>query len=105
DAGIVFIGPTPEAIRLMGSKVAAKRAVEGNGVPTVPGYSGEQQDTATFAREAKRIGFPLMIKAAAGGGGKGMRAVSSSGELEEALAAAKREALAAFGDDAVFLEK
>ena len=105
SAGVVFIGPTPEAIRLMGSKVAAKRAVEANGVPTVPGYSGERQDTATFVREAARIGYPLMIKAAAGGGGKGMRAVSNPGELEEALAAAKREALAAFGDDAVFLEK
>jgi 3-methylcrotonyl-CoA carboxylase alpha subunit len=104
-AGVVFIGPPPEAIRLMGSKTAAKRAVEARGVPTVPGYAGEKQDLRTFEREAARIGFPLMIKAAAGGGGKGMREVASPGEFAEALAAAKREALAAFGDETVFIEK
>jgi 3-methylcrotonyl-CoA carboxylase alpha subunit len=104
-AGIVFIGPPPEAIRLMGSKTAAKRAVEARGVPTVPGYNGEAQDMRTFEREAARIGYPLMIKAAAGGGGKGMRAVTNPAEFGEALAAARREALAAFGDDTVFLEK
>ncbi len=104
-SGVVFIGPSADAIRLMGSKTAAKRAVEGRGVPTVPGYAGEKQDVRTFTREAARIGFPLMIKAAAGGGGKGMREVGAPGEFAEALAAAKREAQAAFGDDAVFLEK
>jgi 3-methylcrotonyl-CoA carboxylase alpha subunit len=107
-AGVVFIGPPPEAIRLMGSKTAAKRAVEARGVPTVPGYNpddGATQDASAFAREAARIGYPLMIKAAVGGGGKGMRAVASPAELAEALAAAQREALAAFGDASVFLEK
>ena len=105
DAGIVFVGPPPEAIRLMGSKTAAKRAVEAAGVPTVPGYAGEKQDERTMRREAERIGYPVLIKAAAGGGGKGMRAVRTPQELPEALAAARREAGAAFGDDAVFLEK
>ncbi len=105
DAGLVFIGPPPEAMRLMGSKTAAKRAVAAAGVPTVPGYAGEQQDARTMQREAARIGYPVMLKAAAGGGGKGMRVVHSREELPEALAAAQREALAAFGDGTVFLEK
>jgi 3-methylcrotonyl-CoA carboxylase alpha subunit len=105
EAGVVFIGPPAEAIRVMGSKTAAKRAVEQRGVPTAPGYAGGANDERVFLREAERIGFPLMIKAAAGGGGKGMRAVTDPGAFAEALAAAQREALAAFGDDAVFLEK
>jgi 3-methylcrotonyl-CoA carboxylase alpha subunit len=105
DAGVVFIGPPPDAIRLMGSKTAAKRAVEAAGVPTVPGYNGEHQDVKTIQREAGHIGYPVLIKATAGGGGKGMRTVQTREELPEALAAAKREALAAFGDDSVFLEK
>src|SRR5579871_879486 len=105
NAGIVFIGPPAEAIRLMGSKTAAKRAVEAAGVPTVPGYAGEQRDLRTMQREAGRIGYPVMIKAAAGGGGKGMRVVRQREDFAEALAAAQREALAAFGDDSVFLEK
>src|SRR5690348_11962090 len=105
EAGIVFIGPPPEAMRLMGSKTAAKRAVAAAGVPTVPGYAGEQQDLRTMQREAARIGYPVMLKAAAGGGGKGMRVVHSREELPDALAAAQREALAAFGDGTVFLEK
>ncbi len=104
-AGIVFIGPPPEAIRLMGSKTAAKRAVEADGVPTVPGYAGDARDSRTLRREAERIGYPLMLKASAGGGGKGMRAVLSPDAFDEALEAARREALAAFGDDSVFLEK
>jgi 3-methylcrotonyl-CoA carboxylase alpha subunit len=104
-SGVVFIGPTADAIRLMGSKTAAKRAVEGRGVPTVPGYPGEKQDLRTFEREAVRVGYPLMIKAAAGGGGKGMREVAVPAQFAEALAAAKREAQAAFGDETVFLEK
>jgi 3-methylcrotonyl-CoA carboxylase alpha subunit len=104
-AGVVFIGPPAEAIRTMGSKTAAKRAVEERGVPTVPGYAGGSRELRVFEREAERIGFPLMVKAAAGGGGKGMRAVTDPATFAEALAAAQREALAAFGDDAVFLEK
>ena len=89
----------------MGSKTAAKRAVEAAGVPTVPGYAAERRDLRTLLREAGRIGYPVMIKASAGGGGKGMRVVWSREEFADALAAAEREALAAFGDDAVFLEK
>lgn len=104
-AGIVFIGPPPEAIRLMGSKTAAKRAVERAGVPTVPGYMGDTRDARKLEREATRIGYPVMLKASAGGGGKGMRVVQSSAEFAESLAAAQREALAAFGDDSIFLEK
>jgi 3-methylcrotonyl-CoA carboxylase alpha subunit len=104
-AGVVFIGPPAEAIRLMGSKTAAKAAVERAGVPTVPGYAGEARDLRTMQREAARIGYPVMLKASAGGGGKGMRAVASKDELPDALAGAQREALAAFGDDSIFLEK
>jgi 3-methylcrotonyl-CoA carboxylase alpha subunit len=104
-AGVVFIGPPPEAIRLMGSKTAAKRAVEQAGVPTVPGYMGDTRDARKLEREAARIGYPVMLKAAAGGGGKGMRVVQSAAEFAESLAGAQREALAAFGDDNVFLEK
>ncbi|HEX8995211.1 MAG TPA: acetyl-CoA carboxylase biotin carboxylase subunit [Ktedonobacterales bacterium] len=105
DAGLVFIGPPPQAIRLMGSKTAAKRAVERAGVPTVPGYMGAARDTRTLEREAARIGYPVMLKAAAGGGGKGMRVVRGAADFGEALDAARREALAAFGDDTVFIEK
>ncbi len=105
DAGIVFIGPPPAAIRLMGSKIAAKEAVTAVDVPTIPGYQGAEQAPKKLLREAERIGFPVMIKAAAGGGGKGMRAVQDAGEFADALAAAQREALAAFGDATVFLEK
>ncbi len=105
DAGMVFIGPPPSAIRLMGSKIAAKHAVEAAGVRTVPGYSGPAKDGRALLREAQRIGFPIMIKAAAGGGGKGMRVVSEQSDFIESLEAARREAQAAFGDDGVFLEK
>ncbi|MGO8948623.1 MAG: acetyl/propionyl/methylcrotonyl-CoA carboxylase subunit alpha [Ktedonobacterales bacterium] len=105
EAGIVFIGPTAEAIRLMGSKTTAKQMVEDAGVPTVPGYAGRQRDLVRMQREAARLGYPVMIKAAAGGGGKGMRVVHRRAEFGEALAAAQREAQSAFGDDSVFLEK
>ena len=105
NAGIVFIGPPPEAIRLMGSKTAAKRAVERAGVPTVPGYMGAARDLKTLEREAARVGYPVMLKAAAGGGGKGMRVVQSAADFAESLEAARREALAAFGDESVFIEK
>ncbi len=105
QAGIVFVGPPAGVIRLMGSKIAAKRTAEAAGVPTVPGYSGEKRDARTLEREAAHIGYPVMLKAAAGGGGKGMRVVERPDRFREALAAAQREALAAFGDDAVFIEK
>ncbi|HEY7984764.1 MAG TPA: acetyl-CoA carboxylase biotin carboxylase subunit, partial [Ktedonobacterales bacterium] len=105
DAGFTFIGPPPAAMRLMGSKVAAKRAVEAAGVPTVPGYMGEARDARALLKEAQRIGFPLLIKASAGGGGKGMRVVAAPGEFAAALESARREAQAAFGDDSVLLEK
>jgi 3-methylcrotonyl-CoA carboxylase alpha subunit len=105
QAGIVFVGPPASVIRLMGSKIAAKRTAEAAGVPTVPGYSGEKRDARTLEREAAHIGYPVMLKAAAGGGGKGMRVVERPDTIREALEAAQREALAAFGDDAVFIEK
>jgi 3-methylcrotonyl-CoA carboxylase alpha subunit len=104
-AGIVFIGPPADAIRAMGSKSAAKQLMEKAGVPLVPGYHGEAQDLDTLAREADRIGYPVLIKASAGGGGKGMRIVESAAQLEDALASAKREAAASFGDDRVLIEK
>ncbi len=104
NAGIVFIGPPPEAIRAMGSKSAAKALMEKAGVPLVPGYHGDKQDPKRLAAEAKKIGFPVLIKATAGGGGKGMRIVESAKDFAEALASAKREAAAAFGDNRVLIE-
>ncbi len=103
--GITLIGPSPEAMTLMGSKIAAKETMEKAGVPTVPGYFGEDQSLERLQTEAQKIGFPLLVKASAGGGGKGMRVVHTLPELPDALAAAKREALNAFGDDTVFLER
>jgi 3-methylcrotonyl-CoA carboxylase alpha subunit len=105
EAGIVFIGPSAAAMRLMGSKIAAKQLAQEAEVPTVPGYDGASQSQATLLKEAERIGFPLLIKASAGGGGKGMRTVSSADDFLEQLAGAQREALAAFGDETVFLER
>ena len=104
-AGITFIGPPPSAIRAMGSKSAAKRIMEEAGVPLVPGYHGEDQSPDRLLREAERIGWPVLVKATAGGGGKGMRAVADAASFPAALAGAKREALAAFGDDRVLLER
>ncbi|MBP0491750.1 acetyl/propionyl/methylcrotonyl-CoA carboxylase subunit alpha [Pararoseomonas indoligenes] len=104
-AGITFIGPPPSAIRAMGSKSAAKALMERAGVPLVPGYHGEDQAPARLRAEADRIGYPLLIKASAGGGGKGMKVVENPAGLEEALALAKGEARAAFGDDHVLLER
>ena len=104
-AGLVFIGPSPAAIRAMGSKAAAKALMERHGVPVVPGYHGADQDPAHLLAEAERIGFPVMIKASAGGGGRGMRVVAGSGEFERALDGARREAKGAFGDDTVLIER
>jgi 3-methylcrotonyl-CoA carboxylase alpha subunit len=104
-AGIVFIGPSPGAIRLLGSKTAAKEIAEQAGVPTVPGYAGEDQSAERFLDEARRIGFPVMLKPTDGGGGKGMRALAGEEGFAEALAGAKREALGAFGSERMFLEK
>jgi 3-methylcrotonyl-CoA carboxylase alpha subunit len=104
-AGVVFIGPPAAAIRAMGLKSASKRIMEQAGVPLVPGYHGEDQSPALLRREADRIGYPVLIKASAGGGGKGMRIVEAAGEFAAALASCKREAASAFGDDAVLIEK
>ncbi|MHA1599303.1 MAG: acetyl-CoA carboxylase biotin carboxylase subunit [Alphaproteobacteria bacterium] len=103
-AGLVFIGPPPSAIRTMGSKIAAKALMESAGVPLVPGYHGDDQDPAVLARAAEAAGFPIVIKASAGGGGKGMRVVHRAGDFDAALESAKREAKAAFGDDRMLIE-
>ena len=105
DAGLIFVGPSPQAMKAMGSKIDAKRRVREFDVPVVPGYEGDDQSLATLRKEAGRVGFPLLIKASAGGGGRGMRVVESLAQFDESLDAAKREALAAFGDDAVLLER
>jgi 3-methylcrotonyl-CoA carboxylase alpha subunit len=102
---LVFIGPPPAAIRAMGSKSAAKAIMEGAKVPVVPGYHGDQQDLGFLQAKAEQIGYPVLIKAAAGGGGKGMRIVARAGELADALASCKREAASSFGDDQVLIEK
>ena len=105
DAGIAFIGPPAGAIFAMGSKSEAKSLMERAGVPLVPGFHGADQDTATLRAHADRIGYPVLIKASAGGGGKGMRVVEAGAGFAEALASCKREAAAAFGDDRVLVEK
>ncbi|MBV8465482.1 MAG: acetyl/propionyl/methylcrotonyl-CoA carboxylase subunit alpha [Burkholderiales bacterium] len=104
-AGVVFIGPPSSAIAAMGSKSAAKQLMEGAGVPLVPGYHGDNQDAAFLQFEADRIGYPVLIKASAGGGGKGMKIVESSNDFAAQLASAKREAQSSFGDDKVLIEK
>ncbi|HTO47135.1 MAG TPA: acetyl/propionyl/methylcrotonyl-CoA carboxylase subunit alpha [Burkholderiales bacterium] len=104
-AGIVFIGPPASAIRAMGSKSAAKRIMGEAGVPLVSGYHGDEQDPAFLQREADRIGYPVLIKASAGGGGKGMRIVEAAADFAAALASCKREAASAFGDERVLVEK
>ncbi|HYM03997.1 MAG TPA: biotin carboxylase N-terminal domain-containing protein, partial [Stellaceae bacterium] len=104
-AGITFIGPPVEAIRLMGNKAAAKRRMIASDVPCVPGYEGENQDDAVLAKHAARIGFPVMVKAAAGGGGKGMRLVTDGARFADAVHGARSEALKAFGSDELILEK
>ena len=104
-AGVVFVGPTPEAIAAMGDKAAAKRLMEKARVPLVPGYHGEKQDPAFLEKEAARVGFPVLIKPSAGGGGKGMRAVHDRQSFAAALEASKREAKSAFGDERVLIER
>ncbi|MGH7029198.1 MAG: biotin carboxylase N-terminal domain-containing protein, partial [Stellaceae bacterium] len=105
QAGLVFIGPPSSAIRAMGSKAASKALMEGAGVPVVPGYHGAGQDPGRLLGEAARLGFPVLIKASAGGGGRGMRVVAEAGEFAAALDSAKREAASAFGDDTMLIEK
>jgi 3-methylcrotonyl-CoA carboxylase alpha subunit len=105
DAGLVFIGPPPSAIKAMGLKAESKQLMEKAGVPLVPGYHGHDQDPALLQREADRIGYPVLIKASAGGGGKGMRAVDKAEDFAAALASCQREAINSFGDDAVLIEK
>ncbi|TLZ46998.1 MAG: carbamoyl-phosphate synthase subunit L, partial [Gammaproteobacteria bacterium] len=98
DAGLSFVGPPPAAIAAMGSKILAKRRLTAAGVPVLPGYAGSEQDLRRLASEAERLGLPLIIKPAAGGGGKGMQIVRAAAELDTALAAARRLAESAFGD-------
>jgi 3-methylcrotonyl-CoA carboxylase alpha subunit len=105
DAGLVFIGPPASAIKAMGLKAESKRLMDLAGVPLVPGYHGADQDPDLLQREADSIGYPVLIKASAGGGGKGMRAVDKAEDFAAALASCKREAINSFGDDAVLIEK
>ncbi|MCK9283223.1 MAG: acetyl/propionyl/methylcrotonyl-CoA carboxylase subunit alpha [Rhodocyclaceae bacterium] len=105
QAGIVFIGPPVSAIHAMGSKSEAKKLMEKAGVPLTPGYHGDNQDATYLHQQANTIGYPVLIKAAAGGGGKGMRLVEHSADFADALASCKREASASFGDDHVLVEK
>ena len=105
EAGIIFIGPRADSIAAMGSKTGARQLMKTLGVPVVPGYDAEDQADDTLRREAERIGFPVLIKASAGGGGKGMKIVRASGELTAAIESARREAKKAFGDDRLLLER
>jgi 3-methylcrotonyl-CoA carboxylase alpha subunit len=104
-SGLVFVGPPASAMRAMGSKSESKRLMAKAGVPLVPGYHGTDQSNAALEREAHRIGYPVLIKASAGGGGKGMRVVTKESELEAAIASARRESKASFGDDTLLIEK
>lgn len=104
-AGIIFIGPSPESIRALGDKVNCKALAKKLGIPLVPGYQGENQEVLFLAQEAERIGYPVIVKAAAGGGGRGMKLIQAASEAKEQIESAQREALAAFGSSKVFLEK
>ena len=105
DAGIIFIGPGPEAMRIMGSKLAAKECVKQYNIPMVPGIDKAIEDIVFAKETARQIGYPILIKASAGGGGKGMRVVEKEADFEEQMQRAASEAKAAFGDGAVFIEK
>ena len=105
DAGLIWVGPKPASIRAMGLKDAAKKLMDAAGVPTTPGYLGDNQDPDFLAEQAGAIGYPVLIKAVAGGGGKGMRKVDAPADFADALASCKREAAASFGNDVVLLEK
>ena len=105
DAGLVFIGPSPEAIKAMGNKAGAKTIMQAAGVPCVPGFQGADQSDAAMLAAAKNIGFPVMIKAVAGGGGRGMRLVSDAAAFPDSLRGARSEAQGAFGDPTVILER
>ncbi|HVR41094.1 MAG TPA: biotin carboxylase N-terminal domain-containing protein, partial [Thermoanaerobaculia bacterium] len=105
DAGIAFVGPKASSIAAMGSKAESRRLMQSLGVPVVPGYDGEDQSLDVLTREAANIGFPLLVKASAGGGGKGMKIVRAAGELHAAIESAQREAMKAFGDDRLLLER
>src|SRR5690606_11174566 len=105
EAGLLYLGPPATAIDAMGSKSAAKVLMENAGVPLVPGYHGESQDYETFRAASETIGYPVLLKATAGGGGKGMKVVERENDLEEALASARREAQSAFGDPQMLVEK
>ncbi len=105
DEGIRFIGPSPDTILQMGDKISARKIMEGKGVPVVPGYHGDEQSDTILTKEAERIGYPVMIKASAGGGGRGMRLVHRAEDFVEALNSARREAMNAFADDRIFIEK
>ncbi len=105
DAGLIFIGPSDDIIALMGDKIEAKKVMEKAKVPVIPGYHGKDQSIETLIVQGKKIGFPLLVKAAAGGGGKGMRIVEAQKDLKEAIEGAKREAKSSFGNDSVLLER
>src|SRR4029079_6915660 len=105
DAGLIWVGPKPDSIRAMGLKDAAKKLMSDAGVPVTPGYLGEDQDPKRLKAEADAIGYPVLIKAVAGGGGKGMRRVDAAKDFDDALESCKREAASSFGDDRVLIEK
>lgn len=105
EAGIVFVGPSPEATRTLGDKVRCKQLAAKLGIPLVPGYQGQDQSVSILVAEAKKIGLPVIVKAAAGGGGRGMKLINEISQAEELIESAKREALSAFGSEVVFLEK
>ncbi|MCC6582144.1 MAG: acetyl-CoA carboxylase biotin carboxylase subunit [Chitinophagales bacterium] len=105
DEGIIWVGPHPQAIEVMGSKIGAKKIMQSHNVPTIPGYQGDDQSEATIKAKAIEIGFPVLLKASAGGGGKGMRIVRQGSELDKAINEAKSEALSGFGDDTLLIEK
>ena len=105
EANITFVGPKASSIEAMGSKAESRHLLQKLGVPVVPGYDGDDQNDATLIGEAKRIGFPVLVKASAGGGGKGMKIVRDASELQSQIESARREAKKAFGDDRLLLEK